>query len=72
MKVEIWLNSLMEAMREAVKKFIKQGIDKYEEEEVAQGAKFKRVNWVMNEELPAQAVTVCGSILWARNTELDI
>jgi dynein heavy chain len=51
MKVESWLGSLLEAMRNSVRKFISVANELYETE--MEKKNFKRVQWVMNKEIKA-------------------
>ncbi len=56
----------MEAMIEGVKSFIKDAVKGYKEE----NEDFKRHDWVMDENFPAQAICTVSSIMWCSSTEL--
>lgn len=65
--VEKWLSTLEEHMKLSVKRFIKQGIDAFKDDQ----EDFKRSLWVM-EDHPAQAICVVASIMWCTSTEFTL
>lgn len=56
----------MDAMIDAVKKFIKEAVAGFKEDQ----EDFKRHEWVMDEAYPAQAVCTVASIMWCSSTEV--